>query len=158
MNEVDKHLDTLLGIESETVTEAETLEDVTTDTIIVKQEDLLPVPVVEPEEPSSDNDLEYDYELSRETHRDLIDQGKDALDKLLKVADESQHPRAYEVAGQLLKNLSDMTDKLMNLHEKKRKIESDGKPKSIGNVNVDKAVFVGTTTDLLKRIKDESEH
>jgi hypothetical protein len=153
MNEVDKHLDELLGIQSETITEDDV--EVTSSEVIVRQEDLLPAPIVEPV-PSSERDLEYDYELSRETHRELLEQGKVALDRLMEVANESQHPRAYEVAGQLLKNLSDMTDKLMILHEKKKKIESDGNTKTAGNVNVDKAVFVGTTAELLKRVKHES--
>jgi len=155
MNEIDKHLDGLLGIESETI--APEVEEVTTDVVVVQEGELVPAPVEEVDQ-NDDRDLDYDYEISRETHRELIDQGKDALDKLLKVADESQHPRAYEVAGQLLKNLSDMTDKLMNLHEKKRKIQNEGKSKSLTpTVNVDKAVFVGTTTDLLKKVKDESQ-
>jgi hypothetical protein len=153
MNEVDKHLDELLDIQSETITEDDV--EATSSEVIVRQEDLLPAPIVEPV-PSSERDLEYDYELSRETHRELLEQGKVALDRLMEVANESQHPRAYEVAGQLLKNLSDMTDKLMILHEKKKKIESDGNTKTAGNVNVDKAVFVGTTAELLKRVKHES--
>jgi hypothetical protein len=153
MNEVDKHLDELLGIQSETITEDDV--EATSSEVIVRQEDLLPAPIVEPV-PSSERDLEYDYELSRETHRELLEQGKVALDRLMEVANESQHPRAYEVAGQLLKNLSDMTDKLMILHEKKKKIESEGNTKTAGNVNVDKAVFVGTTAELLKRVKHES--
>lgn len=154
MSEVEEHLNGMLGIESETITPE--VEEVTTSVVVVQEGELVPAPVAN--EPDEDRDLDYDYEVSRETHRDLIEAGKEALDKLLAVANESQHPRAYEVAGQLLKNLSDMTDKLMNLHEKKRKIQNEGKPKSIGNVNVDKAVFVGTTTDLLKKVKDESEH
>lgn len=156
MSEVDKHLDSLLEIESETIT-ADRVEEVTTSVVTVQEGELLPVPAAE-EEPTSERDLEYDYELSRETHRELLEQGKVALERLMEVANESQHPRAYEVAGQLLKNLSDMTDKLMILHEKKKKIETDGNSKkSAGNVNVDKAVFVGTTAELLKRVKHESD-
>lgn len=144
MSEVHDHLDKLFGIEQEEIVEENKAVVIREETAIIPHEEV---------ESTSNHDLEFDYELSRETHRDLIDQGKDALEKLLKVADESQHPRAYEVAGQLLKNLSDMTDKLMALHEKRKKIENDGKPKTAGSVTVDKAVFVGTTSELLKEIK-----
>lgn len=153
MNEVHDHLDKLFGVVEEepkaVVEKKEPVEKADTAVVVKEATEVIPYE----ETPDESHDLEYDYELSRETHRDLIDQGKGALEKLLKVADESQHPRAYEVAGQLLKNLSDMTDKLMNLHEKRKKIENDGKPKTAGSVTVDKAVFIGTTSELLKEIK-----
>lgn len=150
MSEVKDHLDQLFGI-SEDDKEIETVEE-TPKQEIIPAEEHLPAVIEE----VSDRDIEFDYELSRETHRDLIEQGQDALGKLLKVAEESQHPRAYEVAGQLLKNLSDMTDKLMALHEKRKKLEAtDAKAqKMLGGVNVDKAVFIGTTSELLKEIKN----
>lgn len=150
MSEVKDHLDQLFGI-SEENEEIETVEE-TPKQEIIPAEEHLPAVV----EDSKDRDIEFDYELSRETHRDLLDQGQEALTRLLKVAEESQHPRAYEVAGQLLKNLSDMTDKLMALHEKRKKLEaSDAKAnKMAGGVSVDKAVFIGTTSDLLKEIKN----
>ena len=147
MSDVKDHLDELFGIEeTEEVEEAPKQE-------IIPAEEHLPAVV---EENDVDRDIEFDYELSRETHRDLLDQGQEALTKLLKVAEESQHPRAYEVAGQLLKNLSDMTDKLMALHEKRKKLEAQAAKSNqmAGGVTVDKAVFVGTTSELLKEIKN----
>lgn len=147
MNDVNDHLDELFGIKGDESEKAEETKKEPSSQEVIPAEEHLPATV-------EDRDVEFDYELSRETHRDLIDQGQDALTKLLKVAEESQHPRAYEVAGQLLKNLSDMTDKLMALHEKRKKLEAQqGNNKQIAGVNVDKAVFVGTTSELLKEIK-----
>ena len=150
MSDVKDHLDEIFGIDT-----GEKVEEVeeTPKQEIIPAEEHSPAIV---EEDERDRDIDFDYELSRETHRDLLDQGQEALTKLLKVAEESQHPRAYEVAGQMLKNLSDMTDKLMALHEKRKKLEADAKKNNqmAGGVSVDKAVFVGTTSDLLKEIKN----
>lgn len=150
MSDVKDHLDEIFGIDTD-----EKVEEVeeTPKQEIIPAEEHSPAIV---EEDERDRDIDFDYELSRETHRDLLDQGQEALTKLLKVAEESQHPRAYEVAGQMLKNLSDMTDKLMALHEKRKKLEADAKKNNqmAGGVSVDKAVFVGTTSDLLKEIKN----
>jgi SNF2 family DNA or RNA helicase len=99
-------------------------------------------------------DIAFDYELSRTTHRDLLEQGQESLTDLLKVAKESQHPRAYEVAANMLNTLSNMTDKLMALHEKRKALDGT-KGQSQQTVNVDKAVFVGSTADLLKQIKEK---
>lgn len=147
MSDVKDHLDELFGIE-----EVKEAEEEAPSQEIIPAEEHLPAVV----EDGRDRDIEFDYELSRETHRDLLDQGQEALTRLLKVAEESQHPRAYEVAGQLLKNLSDMTDKLMALHEKRKKLEADAAKNNqmAGGVSVDKAVFIGTTSELLKEIKN----
>lgn len=101
-----------------------------------------------------DRDVDYDYAYSRATHRELLDKGLPALDDLLKVAKESQHPRAYEVAATMMKNLSDMTDKLMQLQEKRKQLKA-GKEETPASVRVDKAVFVGSTAELLKQIKKD---
>jgi hypothetical protein len=102
----------------------------------------------------TERDISFDYEYSRITHRDLIDKGSEALDGILKVAKESQHPRAYEVAGQMLKNISDMTDKLMVLQEKKKSLEANDKSPP-NNITVEKAVFVGSTSELLKQVRQD---
>jgi len=154
MSDVKNHLDELFGIEEDDESkEIEEVKEENPSQEIIPAEEHLPAVV---EEDERDRDVDFDYELSRETHRDLLETGQEALTKLLKVANESQHPRAYEVAGQLLKNLSDMTDKLMALHEKRKKLEADAKKNNqmAGGVSVDKAVFVGTTSDLLKEIKN----
>ena len=95
-----------------------------------------------------------DADYSRSNYYNLIEKGNEALDGILEVAKESQHPRAYEVAANMIKNLSDVTEKLMIL----QKQQLDLKPKEAAptNINVDKAVFVGSTTELLKKLKNES--
>lgn len=117
------------------------------ETEFVPHEENLPV-TVQPQVPNADQDFDY----ARMTHYELIEKGNEALDGILQVAKESQHPRAYEVAATLVKNLSDMTDKLMMLQKQKK--ELDGSSNKPATVNVDKAVFVGSTTDLLKKIQN----
>lgn len=115
-----------------------------------------PIVEVKPQQVQSyGNDLESDYEYTRSNLYDLIDTGKHAISGILSVANESQHPRAYEVAANMIKNLSDVTEKLMIL----QKQQQDLKPKEAAaptNINVDKAVFVGSTAELLKKLKNES--
>jgi DUF1009 family protein len=145
ISETDQKLNSLLEIEPEIVGEEEIVGE------LVVAEEHLPVPAPQPNE---NRDIEYDYETSREMHRSLLDQGQEALDGILKVAKESQHPRAYEVAANLLKHMSDMTDKVMGLHEKRKALEAKGAVVSNATqVNVEKAVFVGSTSDLLKQVK-----
>ena len=144
MSEVEKNLSAILEVE--VVGEVETIEPETVSEIVVAEE--YPVATVD-----QTRDVEYDYEYSRNLHRDLIERGQEALPELLKVAKESQHPRAYEVASGFLKNLSDMADKLMILHEKKKALDGkEGGPPTSQTVNIDKAVFTGSTSDLLDRI------
>ncbi len=152
MSEVDNNLNTILEVE--VVGEVTTIEpEIVSQEVIVPTETL---PAVIPDDDDS-RDVQYDYEYSRETHRELIDQGQEALTDLLKVAKESQHPRAYEVAANMLKSLSDMTDKLMVLQEKKQSIEGKkgGGSERPSQINIDKAVFTGSTADLLKQIKSQ---
>jgi hypothetical protein len=102
----------------------------------------------------SDTGENPDANYSRANYYNLIEKGNEALDGILEVAKESQHPRAYEVAANMIKNLSDVTEKLMIL----QKQQLDLKPKDAAptNINVDKAVFVGSTAELLKKLKNES--
>lgn len=98
-------------------------------------------------------DAEQDFDYSRSNYYELIEKGNLALDGILEVAKESQHPRAYEVAATMMKNLSDMTDKLMILQQQRKQLE--GGKTSQQQVNVDKAVvFTGSTADLLKKLKN----
>lgn len=146
-SEIDKHLSTILDAEI-VPGEIVEVEEVTGEIVEYEEGENLPARV--------DRDVEYDYEYSRETHRGLIDQGQEALDGILKVAKESQHPRAYEVAATMMKNMSDMTDKLMALHEKRKALSGVKENSGGGNINVDKAVvFTGSTSDLLKQIKKQ---
>jgi len=143
-SEVDKNLNTILNVEYEVV-------ESNTSTEVVPAEEHLPVPVTG----GTDRDVAYDYEFSRITHRELIDKGTELLANASRVAVESQHPRAYEVAGQLLKTVSDMTDKLMKLQKDKKEMEAAVRRggKASASVNVEQAVFVGSTSDLLKQVR-----
>ena len=102
-----------------------------------------------------DDSVNPDADYSRTNYYNLIEKGNEALDGILDVAKESQHPRAYEVAANMIKNLSDVTEKLMILQKQQHEL----KPKEAAaptNINVDKAVFVGSTAELLKKLKNES--
>ena len=98
-------------------------------------------------------EAERDFEYVRQNLYGLIEKGSDAVDKALDVATESQHPRAFEVAGNLIKNIADLTDKLVALQKAKASIEVATGKSSVTEVNVDKAVFVGSTAELLKALK-----
>jgi hypothetical protein len=98
-----------------------------------------------------------DADYSRSNYYNLIEKGNEALEGILEVAKESQHPRAYEVAANMIKNLSDVTEKLMILQKQQKELKKDEvvAPTS-QNINVERAVFVGSTADLLKKLRDES--
>ena len=115
------------------------------------------VPVVKDNKPivvHQSDSAAPDADYSRANYYNLIEKGNEALDGNLEVAKESQHPRAYEVAANMIKNLSDVTEKLMIL----QKQQQDLKPKEAAptNIAIDKAVFVGSTAELLKKLKNES--
>ena len=117
------------------------------------------VPAVREDKPVTIHQSESinpDADYTRANYYNLIEKGNEALDGILEVARESQHPRAYEVAANMMKNLSDMTEKLMILQKQRKELEKDNPQAGPTNINVDKAVFVGSTADLLKQIKDES--
>lgn len=116
-----------------------------------QEEKNLPVPIPQP---AASPDVQEDFEFSRRNYQDLLAKGGIALDGILEVAKESQHPRAYEVAGTIMKNLADMTDKLMMLQKQRKDLQGAEESKAPTQVNVDKAVFVGSATDLLKKIKN----
>jgi hypothetical protein len=100
------------------------------------------------------NDVEDDVEYARKNIKSIIEKGNDAVDNILKVAVESEHPRAYEVASTFLKNLSEMNKDLLDLQKSKKALLQQSSTKQ--TLNVDKAVFVGTTADLLKMQKQEN--
>lgn len=112
----------------------------------------LPVPAV------SDADLTTDlkdaYEQTKDNLQELIDQGKEAMEEILHIAKEGQHPRAFEVYGTLLKNVVDANKELLNVQKQMREMENAGK-KSTTNTTIDKAVFVGTPQDLNKLLRGE---
>ena len=110
-------------------------------------------PVKKPNVPkikSKDDDLEKDYEYTRGELYSLIDQGQEAVKGALEVAQESGHPRAYEVAVAAMKHVADMTDKLQDLHKKMKDLDEEAKgPSKVTN----NAMFVGSTSELQKMLK-----
>ena len=100
------------------------------------------------------DDIEKDYEYTRGNLYSIIEKGQEAINGILELAQESEMPRAYEVAGQLIKSVSDATDKLMDLQKKLKDVEEEKVAK--GPSNVTNALFVGSTADLAKLIKREN--
>ena len=100
---------------------------------------------------SNDVDIEKDYEYSRANLYSLIEKGQEAINGIMEVAEEGGSPRAYEVAGQLIKSVADTTDKLIDLQKKLKDVEDDSK-KTTNNVT-NNAVFVGSTSELQKMLK-----
>ena len=99
--------------------------------------------------------IEDDAEYARQNLRKLIDKGSIAADHIVEIAKQSEHPRAFEVAANMMKNLADMNKDLLEIQ--KRKKDLTGVAESKGNINVDKAVFVGSTTELVKFLKSSKE-
>tara|TARA_Y200000002_G_scaffold361552_1_gene347754 strand:- start:172 stop:603 length:432 start_codon:yes stop_codon:yes gene_type:complete len=104
---------------------------------------------------SETQDVKQDYEVSRAQLHNLVMKGQEAVDGILDVARASDHPRAYEVAGQLIKNVGDVADKLIDLQKKMKELDDDGSSK--GPTNVTNAMFVGSTSDLQKMLKQQKE-
>ena len=100
------------------------------------------------------DDIEKDYEYTRGNLYSIIEKGQEAINGILELAQESEMPRTYEVAGQLIKSVSDATDKLMDLQKKLKDVEEEKVAK--GPSNVTNALFVGSTADLAKLIKSEN--
>ena len=100
---------------------------------------------------SSTEDIKKDYEYTRGNLYSIIEKGQEALNGVLELAQESEMPRAYEVAGQLIKNVADATDKLLDLQKKLKDIEEETQAK--GPTNVTNALFVGSTAELSKLLK-----
>ena len=98
------------------------------------------------------NDIQKDYEYTRGNLYSLIEKGQEAINGILELAQESEMPRAYEVAGQLIKNVADATDKLMELQKKLKEVEEE--KISRGPTNVTNALFVGSTAELSKLLKN----
>jgi len=138
MSKSTETLDTVLGI-------ADVVENVTS---------VVTAPISPKPQNKINNDVDNDYKYQRENLYALVERGQDAIVGILDIARESEHPRAYEVAGNLIKNVADVTDKLMILHEKTKKIkeESNTGPKSVTN-----ALYIGSTAELQKLLKDKKQ-
>ena len=100
--------------------------------------------------PTTSDDTDNDYKYQRENFYRLVERGQDAIDGILELARESEHPRSYEVAGQLIKNVADVTEKLGDLQTKMKKLKEvpSSAPKNVTN-----ALFVGSTAELQKMLK-----
>ena len=135
MKNIDARINDVLGITSD-----------------IKQEIVDPKPLV-PRPNDSYEDADADYKYSRENFYSLVERGQAAIDGILEVAKEGEHPRAYEVVGQLIKNVAEVTEKLAALHEKMKKLKEvpDHAPKSVTN-----ALFIGSTKELQNLLKDKS--
>ena len=96
-------------------------------------------------------DIEKDYEYTRGNLYSIIEKGQEAINGILELAQDSEMPRAYEVAGQLIKSVSDATDKLMDLQKKLKDVEEEKQSKGPNTVN--NALFVGSTAELAKMLK-----
>ena len=97
-----------------------------------------------------EEDIKNDYEYQRQYFYNLVERGNDAIEGILELAKESEHPRTYEVAGNLIKQVAEVTEKLGDLQEKMKKLKEvpDNAPKNVTN-----ALFVGSTAELQKMIK-----
>jgi hypothetical protein len=104
---------------------------------------------------STVDDVKKDYEYTRGNLYSLIEKGQEAINGILELAQESEMPRAYEVAGQLIKNVADATDKLMDLQKKLKDIEEEKVSK--GPTTVNNALFVGSTAELAKLLKQQTQ-
>ena len=113
------------------------------------------IEVVKPEKPArlTQDDITKDYEYTRGNLYSIIEKGQEAINGILEIAQESEMPRAYEVAGQLIKSVSDATDKLIDLQKKLKDVNTEDKKSP---TNVTNALFVGSTADLAKLIKQQN--
>ena len=136
MSEVDKNLAEILN----------------TDYVPVVQEDK-PITIHQGE--NSDQVIS-DADYARSNLYGLIEKGNETIDNISEIARESMHPRAFEVLGQLMKTQSENLDKLLKLQKDKKELLKTQEQATQQNIAIDKAVFVGSTADLLKKLKNES--
>ena len=108
--------------------------------------------IVKADEVPRVDEVKKDYDYTRGNLYSLIEKGQEAINGIMEVAGETASPRAYEVAGQLIKSVADTTDKLADLHKKVKEIEEDNPKKQ--NTVTNNALFVGSTSELSKMLKD----
>jgi hypothetical protein len=137
MTKIEDKVNEILGIES---TEKPTLES------IVKIDNPSVPRIKDPNKP----DIDSDYEYSRENYYNLIEKGQEAIEGILEIAKEGQHPRAYEVAGQLIASVAGTVDKLQDLQKKLKELKNLPKTAS---PQIKNALFVGSTKDLQQLLK-----
>jgi len=136
MNKTDKKLSELFDV-----------DPIATNVEVVSSTEVMPV--------KSEDVVETDTEYARRNIRDLIDKGSVAVDNLLQVSKESEHPRAYEVVAGLMKTMADLNKDLLELQKRKKDLQPQlDSASNRGNITVEKAVFVGSTAELLKQIRE----
>ena len=137
MEKIDAKISNALGITTGNITEQ----------ILEPKKPIIPRP------PDNFEDAEADYKYSRENFYNLVERGQDAITGILDLAKESEHPRTYEVAGQLIKTVSEVTERLADLQEKMKRLKEvpDNAPRSVTN-----ALFVGSTKELQALLKDDA--
>jgi len=121
-------------------------------TEIVEADEVKPPVGIQKPDRLTKNDIEKDYEYTRGNLYSIIEKGQEAINGILELAQDSEMPRAYEVAGQLIKSVSDATDKLMDLQKKLKDVEEETQSKGPSTVN--NALFVGSTAELQKLLKN----
>ena len=143
MNKIDKTLG-VISDAKEGVSKGKLFE-------VVKKE-IFPKNTEEIDIRMSNNDVDEDYEYQRENFYNLVEKGQTAIEGILELAKESEHPRTYEVAGNLIKQVSEVTEKLGDLQEKMRKLKEvpNNAPQSVTN-----ALFIGSTAELQKILKSK---
>jgi hypothetical protein len=115
------------------------------------------VPVTESEKSDGkEQDQEEDYQLARRTMRSLLEKGTDTLDELINLSKNSEHPRTYEVAGQFMKTMSDVSKDLLALQKQVKDLNPDREPQKIGTQN--NVVFAGSTAELFKALKQNKDN
>jgi hypothetical protein len=124
--------------------------------LLKKLEQNLPAPAPLPPvaiEAKVEKEIDDDYEFSRKTYKDLVDKSNNAIEGMMELALQSEHPRAFEVLSIMLKNTSDMTDKLMALQKQKKEIKKKEKNESSATTGVtNNNLFLGSVTDLQKHL------
>ena len=134
MKDIDAHLDEVLGI------------------VETPQRDVAKTEKVKPLVNGQEDETDFQY--ARENLYNLIERGQDGLAELLEIAKQSQHPRAFEVVGQMIDKLANTNKELLNLHKTKKDIQAE---KTSGPTNVTNALFVGSTSELQKLLKGKTD-
>ena len=140
MSKLEDSVNEILGLETKTPMEETT-----------NAEFKAPVPRVENKDKT---DIDNDYDYSRDNYYNLIEKGQQAIEGILDIAKEGQHPRAYEVAGQLIGQVAQVTDKLQDLQKKLKDLKDVPNKTS---ANIKNALFVGSTAELQKMLKKNDE-
>ena len=134
------------------------LEDKVNEILGIEEKKIKPPQEYKPKVPRVEDtknpDIDNDYKYSRENLYNLVERGQDAIDGILTLAKETEHPRTYEVAGQLIKNVGEVTEKLLELQEKMKKLGEE--TKKVPN-KVENNLFVGSTAELQKLIKNNGK-